>query len=86
MHEVDFNPDWVSPPADTICSVLKEKKITRADLIRQTGLTATYVEKLLKGTAAITPAIAEKLCAVLGSTAKFWVARDQRYWNDMAMR
>jgi HTH-type transcriptional regulator/antitoxin HigA len=81
---MSFHPDWVSPPGDTIAAILDEQKMSTQEFIDQTGFTKNYAEGLLAGTAGITPAVAKRLSEVLGSTSKFWLRRDRRYWDGKA--
>jgi HTH-type transcriptional regulator/antitoxin HigA len=45
-----FDPDWVSPPGDTILDLLEEKGWTQAELATRTGFTRKHVNELASGT------------------------------------
>lgn len=74
-----FDPDWVSPPGDTILDILEEKEISIKQFYAVMDLDKKFTEKLLKGKERITPLIAEKLQKILGAKAEFWLNRDKRY-------
>ena len=75
----DFQPDWVSPPGDTIADLLKEKGWTHEELARRCGYTTEQVSHLINGTAPITEHTALKLEQVLGGSAYFWMLREAQY-------
>ncbi len=77
-----FNPDWVSPPGDTIADLL-ERDWTQAQLARL-GYTTKHVSLLLNGKAPINEETALKLEQVLGSTAAFWLSREAQYRTQLA--
>lgn len=72
-----FNPDWASPPGETIVDLLSERGRTQAELADRTHI--KHVDDLMTGRAAITPDVADRLSRVLGSTPEFWLARDAQY-------
>ena len=70
--EVQFTPDWLSPPGDTIADVLEEKGWTQTEFAQRIDYTAKHVNQLLRGKAPISEETALRLERVLGSTARFW--------------
>jgi len=40
---VSFQPDWVSPPGDTIADLLEEKGWTQAEFAQRCGYTTKHV-------------------------------------------
>ena len=74
-----FQPDWVSPPGDTIGDALEELRMSQADLALRTGFTRKHVNRLVKGNVAITAEAAVRLEAVLGEPASFWLSREAQY-------
>jgi HTH-type transcriptional regulator/antitoxin HigA len=74
-----FQPDWVSPPGDTIEDLLDDLGMSKAQLAQRTGFTPKHINELVKGRAPLTPAAAVKLATVLGSTAEFWLTREAQY-------
>jgi HTH-type transcriptional regulator / antitoxin HigA len=85
MGDLAFNPDWVSPPGETITDVLRARGVTEADLAHQLGLATADVQRLIEGRQKITTALAEKLAAILGGSARFWLAREQRYREGLSV-
>lgn len=74
-----FEPNWASPPGDTIEDLLDERGWTRAELAERMGFTRKHVNELLKGRAAITPEAASRLSTVLGAPVRFWLTREAHY-------
>jgi HTH-type transcriptional regulator / antitoxin HigA len=83
---VDFAPDWLVKPGDTIADVLEERGWTQTELAKRTGFTTKHIHQLLKGDAPITQETAAKLEKVLGSTVRFWVGLDTQYREQLAKR
>jgi HTH-type transcriptional regulator / antitoxin HigA len=75
----DFNPDWVSPPGETIADVLQERSYSQSEFALRMGYTPQHVNELLKSRVPISPETARKLELVLGSTADFWKTREKHY-------
>ena len=79
-----FQPDWVSPPGDTIADLLEEKGWTQAEFAQRCGYTTKHASLLINGKAAITEDTAIKLERVLGSSARFWLVREAQYRETIA--
>jgi ribosome-binding protein aMBF1 (putative translation factor) len=62
----EFQPDWVSPPGDTIAEHLGERSWTQAELATRTGYTEKHVSQLIAGEVSLTDDAAERLARVLG--------------------
>ncbi len=78
-----FQPNWASPPGETILDFLSENEISIANFSKQMEIKSTYAKKLLKGNEQVTDTIAEKLGSIIGSTKSFWLARESQYRNDL---
>ena len=78
-----FEPDWLSPPGETIRDLIDERRLTLAEFARQIGCSSKDATELLRGRASVTPEIAQKLATVLGSSPRFWLARESQYRADM---
>jgi len=74
-----FNPDWISPPGETIADLLEDLDWTQAQLAKRLGYTTKHVSQLVNGKAPITEDTALKLARVLGSTEEFWLEREAQY-------
>jgi HTH-type transcriptional regulator/antitoxin HigA len=79
-----FEPDWVSPPGDTLLEIIELKGITQKELADRAGVTSKHVNTIVKGTAPITPDMAIRLERVTGTSAKFWNAREADYQTRKA--
>jgi len=82
--DVDYLPDWISPPGETVLDILEERGWSQADLAERTGYTRKHINLLIKGSASITEEAALKLERVLGSTAGFWLNREAQYREALA--
>ena len=85
-NETPFEPDWLSPPGDTIADVLEERGWSQAEFAQRIGYTTKHVNQLLRGKASISEDTALRLERVLGSTARFWLQREAEYREALARR
>jgi HTH-type transcriptional regulator/antitoxin HigA len=83
-NELDFAPDWVSPPGDTISDLLEERDWSQGELAARLECSEKHISLLLNGKASITQEMALKLERVLGSTADFWLKRESQYREQLA--
>ena len=79
-----FEPDWVSPPGETIADILEERGISAADLAQGMGCSSADVNDLVHGRAAITTEVAGRLELVLGASSAFWMNRESQYREDLS--
>ncbi len=84
MPETAFQPNWVSPPGETIADVLRERKLTVGEFSQRIGQTQEQTAELLLGHSKITLGLARRLSDVLGGSVEFWMARDFRYHQQIA--
>lgn len=77
--DAPFNPDWTSPPGDTIKDILREKKIPLIDLANHLDMSLLQAEALLRGDEQITTWRAMRLAEMLGSNPEFWMNREAQY-------
>ena len=85
-NETHFEPDWLSPPGDTMADVLAEKGWAQAEFAQRIGYTTKHVNQLLRGKAPISQETALRLERVLGSSARFWLKREAEYREALARR
>jgi HTH-type transcriptional regulator / antitoxin HigA len=71
-----FNPNWASPPGDTIIDVLKVKNISLEEFSNRMQIHESDVFKLIQGIMPINHLIAIKLEAIIGGAANFWIKRE----------
>lgn len=74
-----FNPDWRSPPGDTIQDILDERGISVEKFAESISMSVYLTEQLLKGDVYINDNIASRLARSLGSSQKFWLNREAKY-------
>lgn len=79
----EFCPDWASPPGDTIQYIIEERELLVVELAEQLGLTLHEMQRLLVGRKQIDTVLAGKISSVLGSTAGFWLKREEQYREDL---
>lgn len=80
----EYNPDYVSPPGETLEELLAEKGMSQAELAKRTGRRTKTVNQIIKGIAPITPETAIQLERVLGAPASFWNNRERKYQEYLA--
>ena len=83
MSTADFEPDWASPPGDTIVDILKERGILYTQLAACLGLSTAYVLELPDGHEAISHDVAVGLERCLGGSANFWLNREEQYRESL---
>ena len=81
-----FEPNWVSPPGDTILDLLEERGWSQAEFAQRTGYTSKHVSLLINGKASIAEDAAFRLEKVLGGTANFWLLREAGYRESIAKK
>jgi len=79
-----MDPNWASPPGETIRRLLAAREVPAEDLADRMGLRTDQFEALILGHSRITLAIAEALAETLGSSSRFWLARDKSYVRELA--
>jgi HTH-type transcriptional regulator / antitoxin HigA len=84
MATNEFQPNWVSPPGDTILDILREKAMSIADFAIGMGETRLATDALLRGHAELTTKHAKKLEGMFGVPFGFWLARENQYRQDLA--
>jgi len=77
--ENQYQPDYVSPPGETLLETLEALGMSQAGLTERTGKSLKTINEIIKGKAPITPETALQLERVLGVPARFWNARERQY-------
>lgn len=77
-------PDWVSPPGQTIVSILEERELSVEDFARAIGYTSVQAQKILDGSHSIDTSLARRLSKVVGASHDFWMAREHDYRASLA--
>jgi HTH-type transcriptional regulator/antitoxin HigA len=78
-EEKDFQPDWVSPPGETIAEILEQRNLSPTTFAERIGRTSHETHGLISGDEKITIETARKLESVLGASVAFWMIRESQY-------
>ncbi len=81
-EEKDFQPDWVSPPGETIAEILEQRNLSPTTFAERIGRTSEEIQGLIRGDEKITIETARKLESVLGASVAFWMIRESQYRDD----
>lgn len=76
---VEFKPDYAQPPGALLRAVLDAQDLTQADLADRTGLSAKYVNQIIKLNATLSADTAVRLEAVTGVPAEMWTTLEAEY-------
>jgi len=79
-----FQPNWASVPGNTISDVLRARNWSISHFAKKMECSTDFIEALISGQEAISREIANKLETNLGSTANFWLTREEQYREDLA--
>lgn len=76
----EYNPDYVSPPGDTLLELMGMRRISRPGLAKVLGFPLFLLNEIIEGKAPISPEIARRLEKILVKpTAEYWLRREQLY-------
>lgn len=78
-----FEPKWATPPGATVLDLLQERGLPVGHLATAAHRDVHEVSRLLYGLAPLDEAWAASLANVLGSTASFWLRREEQYRADL---
>ncbi|MCK6517201.1 HigA family addiction module antitoxin [Myxococcota bacterium] len=82
----EYRPSSVSAPGETLADLLEERRMTQAELATRMGRPTKTINEIIKGKAAITSETALQLERVLGTPARFWLAREANYQEALERR
>ncbi|MDP3024174.1 MAG: helix-turn-helix domain-containing protein [candidate division Zixibacteria bacterium] len=74
-----YEPDYVSPPGETLVDVLESLEMPQVMLATRMGRPTKTINEIIKGRTAITPDTALQLEKVLGIPASFWNNRERQF-------
>lgn len=80
----EYEPDYVSPPGETLLETLEALGMSQVELAERTGRPKKTINEIIKGKAAITPETALQFERVLGVPASFWNKREYHYRESLA--
>ncbi|MBW7984012.1 HigA family addiction module antitoxin [Enterobacillus tribolii] len=73
-------------PGEIIAGILEELNIGIRELARALNIAPSTAQRLVSGQAAISPEMAIRLAAVLGSTPEMWMRLQTRYSLEKAAK
>lgn len=79
-----YEPDYVSPPGETLADLLEETGMTQTELAQRLGVSLKHINQVVKGAASISADLSLGLEKVLGVSADFWLNRESLYRADLA--
>src|SRR5690242_1649134 len=79
-----YQPNYVSPPGETLLETIEALGLSQADLAERTGRPKKTINEIINGKAAITPDTAIQLERVLAIPAAFWNNRERNYREFLA--
>ena len=79
--KIPFKSQIPVAPGETLVEAIDYLKISPASLAQRTHTTLVYVQGVLAGTVAVTPAFAEELTKIIDVPADFWLRYDADYWQ-----
>jgi HTH-type transcriptional regulator/antitoxin HigA len=80
----EYNPDYVSPPGETLLETLDTIGMSQAELAKRMGRPVKTINEIVQGKATITAETALQLEQVLHIPASFWLNREQQYQESLA--
>lgn len=81
-EEEKFEPDWLSPPGDTIKDLLDEQRLALEEFAVSMQLSRDEAQQLIAGEIAINDGLAKKLEQQFKAPAQFWLRRQALYEKD----
>ena len=79
----EFSPTWAAAPGITIARALTERGMSYEQLADSLQLSKRFVTNLISGSEEITTELAEALAEKVGSTKRFWLAREREYRESL---
>ena len=83
MTESTFQPNWASPPGETIAAILKARAIPLHRFCELIGLKEQQTLGLLRGHHRIDSKLAARISASVGSTPRFWIERERKFQSNL---
>lgn len=79
-----YQPDLVTPPGDTLQETLEALGMSPDEFAARTELPIDLLNQILEGTARITTEEALAFAKVIGTSAQFWLNREENYQAFLA--
>lgn len=83
VRAASFQPDWASPPGQTIIEIMNAKGISLSALAGAIDVPQSFIRALASGDAEIDEEIAHALERALGPSVAFWMKREEQYRCDL---
>jgi Zn-dependent peptidase ImmA (M78 family)/plasmid maintenance system antidote protein VapI len=83
MTESTFQPNWASPPGETIAAILRARAIPLHQFCVLIGLEEQQTLGLLQGQHPIDSKLAIRISASVGSTPRFWIERERKFQSNL---
>ena len=79
--------EWApSPPGSTIADAIAERNWSQKNFAARLGVSRKYVSQLINAKVPLTPAMAQRLSFVIGSTEGFWLRSEAQYREYQLLR
>lgn len=75
----EYNPKIASHPGRMLLEEIKSRDMTQKEFAERTGLTEKHLSEIVNEKAAITPEVALKIEAALGTSASLWLRLQMQY-------
>lgn len=82
-ERANFQPNWASPPGETIRELLDRNNLSVGALADHLRMPLDAAHALIGGHIRIDQGTADKLSSCLGGSAKYWATRDAQYVNSL---
>ena len=79
-----FEPDYASAPGELLETVLRTQGLSQADLAERTGLSAKYLNQIIKRNASVSADTAVLFEAVTGVPADLWARLEADHRSSQA--
>ena len=84
--EHEYEPDFISPPGETLQDILDNIGMSQAELARRMGRPTKTINEIIKAETALLPRTALQLEKVLNIPASFWNNREKKYREYLARK
>lgn len=81
---MSFEPNWASAPGATIVRLMDAREIPFEEMAQGLSISEDQLQALVDGRARIDGPLASALSENLGSTPRFWLARDKTYVEELS--
>ncbi|NTF64918.1 ImmA/IrrE family metallo-endopeptidase [Rhizobium rhizogenes] len=81
---MSFEPNWASAPGATIVRLMEAREIPFDEMASGLSVSEDQLQALIDGRARIDGPLASALSENLGSTPRFWLARDKTYVEELS--